>query len=236
MRLITYDQIKMSTGKYSSILVTCTVNASDHGLVCGEHTSCIIIALLLHQIRAGQVFQHIHKTTLCLSDKRISICKKQNILHPSGIYQYLTKCYHRSCLTRTCSHDKQCFSSVLLVKCIAHCFYRCLLIIASGNCLIHSYVSEACPHGPQIKPLLQIPLGVNARTLSLWILSINNMCLKPICKEDNRSSAILSLNAVCILLRLISACLNSDTCLLCLYNSKWSLCIIIEHIVHPSIS
>ena len=136
MRLIADHQIKMTAAKQLPILVTDWINTVDHRLIGRKDAVCLIVFFFFYQIGTGQVRKQIDKISFCLCHKRISICQKQNIFHPSCIQQNLTQCDNCSCFSGSSCHNQQRFSSVSFVKTFTDFFDCFFLIISSRDLLI----------------------------------------------------------------------------------------------------
>ena len=74
--LIANHKIKMTTGKKLPLFIVYNINAVDHRLIRRKDAMCIIIIFLFYKICAGKTGKQINKTSLCLRNKRITVCKE----------------------------------------------------------------------------------------------------------------------------------------------------------------
>ena len=195
VRLVHHQEIKVTDRKeFLFVLVLDGVNAVHHGLVGGEHTAGIVVALILTKIGHGQVREHIHEGALRLSHQRISIRKEQDVLHPAVIQQYLAQSNDGSRLARARGHDEKRLAAVLFIKGLAYGLDGALLIVAACDILVHHDVLEARPHGVQVEELFQIPLGVDGSHTPLgMVFIIPYMSVKAVGEENDGAAAVLLL-------------------------------------------
>ena len=106
-----------------------------------------------------------------------------------------------------------------------------LLVIAARNVAVNLDVFEACPHGPEVEELLQIPLGVDGSHLPLRVSSIVDAGVKAVGEEDHRTAAIFLLQQVCVQFGLLAALGRIHAGALSLDESQWAVGVVVEHII-----
>ena len=102
-----------------------------------------VVVLLLAEIGYGEIGQEIDKIALGLGDKGVAVGQKQDVLDPALLQEHLDEGDDRARLTGAGGHDQQRLAAVFLAEAVAHGLDGGLLVIASGDVLVHHDVLEA---------------------------------------------------------------------------------------------
>ena len=132
----------MPTGEQFAFIIMNRIDAVHHGLVSGENAVRRIIIFFFAEISNRQIRQQIYKTALGLCNKGIAVGKEKNILHPSLVQEHLTQCNNCSGLSRTGSHNKQCFSAILDSEAVTYSLDCTFLIVTTGDGLIDGNILQ----------------------------------------------------------------------------------------------
>ena len=158
MRLVADDQIKVPDREQLAFRILNGVDAVHHRLVGREDAVRRGIVPLFAEIRNRKFRQQVHEAAFRLRDQRVSIRQKQDILHPAVFQQHLAQRNHRARFARTCRHYQQCFAAVARIKSVANSLDCVLLIVPSGDVLVHHNIVQMRAHPQQVEQLLQIAL------------------------------------------------------------------------------
>ena len=174
VRLVADHKIEMPDGEELALLILHGVDAVHHGLIGGEHTARLVIVFLLTEIRHREVGQEIDEIALGLRDEGVAVGQEQDVFDPALIHQHLDERDDRARLAGAGSHDQQRLAAVLLPKAVTDCLDSRLLVIASGDLLIHHDVLEAAPCALEIEELFEVPLGIDRRDPALRVLVVHD--------------------------------------------------------------
>ena len=228
--LVADDQIEVAYSEQLSLSVLNRVDAVHHGLVGRKDAVGRVIVLLLAQVGHGEIGQQIHKAALGLGDQRVSVGQEEDIFHPTVLEEYIHQSDDRAGLARAGGHDQQGLPAVL-GQSLTGGLDGPLLVVAAGNVVVHLDVLEACPHGPKVEELLQVPLGVEGGHPPLRVGSVVDPGVKAVGEEDHRAAAIFLLQQVGVQLGLLAALGWVHTGALGLDDGQGAVGVIIEHIV-----
>ena len=205
MRFIADYKVKVTAGKQLSLLIVNGINTVHHCGIGRKYTVRVVVILILAEIGHGKVGQQINKAALCLRDKSVSVGKEKNILHPALFQQHIAESHNCSCLARTCCHNKQRLTSVLVIESITYCLDSALLIVSACNVLIDHYIRKALTHFLEVEQLFKVTLGIDIRHLTLGIYIVSYPRFKAVCEEYHRTSAELLFKDIRIKLRLLTS-------------------------------
>ena len=211
MCLVADDQIKMPDGEERALLVLHGVNAVHHGLISGKHTVRRVVVFFLTKICDREIGQEVYEAALGLCDERIAVGQKQDVLDPALLHQHLDERDDRACLARAGCHDQQRLAAILLPEAVADRLDGRLLVVATGNILIHHDVFEPCARPLKIVEFFQIPFGIDGSDLPLRVSVVDDSGLKTVGEEHHRTAALLLLDQIGVELRLLTALCHVHT-------------------------
>ena len=229
--LVADDEVEVAHGEQLPVLILHGVDAVHHGLVGGEHAPGGIVVLLLAQVCDRQVGQQVHKAALGLGDQGVAVGQEEDVFDPSVLQQHLHQGNDRSRLAGAGGHDQQGFPAIFLAEGLAHRLDGPLLVVPSGDTLVHRDVLQADAHGAQVEQFLQIPLGVEGGHLPLRVGPVVHAGVKAVGEEDHRPAAVFLFQQIGVQLGLLAALGRVHAGALGLDYRQRAVGVVVEHIV-----
>ena len=126
--------------KLLPIFSFCIIYRIHHSWISREdHTSLLWIVLTIQQVAQCKAREQIAKVILCLLNKCLTICQEEDIFHMVMSHEYIYNRNSCSCLTTTCSHNKEHFS-IFCINGITYSHNRFFLIVTIGDIIINLYM------------------------------------------------------------------------------------------------
>ena len=147
------------------------------------------------------------------------------------LQQHLHQGDDRSRLAGAGGHDQQGLPAVFLPEGLAHRLDGPLLVVPSGDTLVHLDIFQAGAHGAQVKELLQIPLGVEGGYLPLRVGPVVHPGVKAVGEEDHRPAAVFLFQQIGVQFGLLAALGGVHAGALGLDHRQGAVGVVVEHIV-----